>query len=119
MSPGYKRDTEECLAVHEVLGLVGDKWSVLVVVQLREGPLRFNTLRRAVSGVSQRMLTLTLKRLERDGLVTRTVYPEIPPRVEYALSELGRSLLHPVLSLADWAERHREEIQQARARFSG
>jgi DNA-binding HxlR family transcriptional regulator len=117
MSPGYNRDTEECMAVHEVLGLVGDKWSVLVVAHLREGPVRFNALRRAVGDVSKRMLTLTLKRLERDGLVLRTLYPEIPPRVEYELTPLGRSLLEPVLSLAEWAERHRHEIREARVAF--
>lgn len=101
------------MAVHEVLALVGDKWSVLIVVHLREGPQRFNALRRAIQGISQRMLTLTLKRLERYGLVHRTLYPEVPPRVEYELTELGRGLLVPVMALARWAEDHREAFSRA------
>lgn len=117
MVPSHKRDSEPCLAVHEVLSLVGDKWSVLVVIHLEQGPLRFTALKRAVEGVSQRMLTITLKRLERDGLVVRTLYPEIPPRVEYQLSELGRSLLEPVLALAAWAEENRHALMRARERY--
>ncbi len=115
--PGHRRDSEPCLAVHEVLSLVGDKWSVLVVIHLQQGPLRFTALKRAVEGVSQRMLTLTLKRLERDGLVVRTLYPEIPPRVEYRLSELGGSLLEPVLALAAWAEKNRQALMRAREQY--
>jgi DNA-binding HxlR family transcriptional regulator len=103
--------------VREVLSLVGDKWSVLVVSILGDGPRRFNELRRTVEGISQRMLTLTLRGLERDGLVTRTVVPDLPLRVEYALTRLGRTLLDPVMALAGWAERHREEMQSARDRF--
>jgi DNA-binding HxlR family transcriptional regulator len=90
---------------------------VLVVTLLRDRPRRFNELRRTIEGISQRMLTLTLRGLERDGLVTRTVHPTIPPRVEYALTRLGKTLLEPVLGLAAWAERHRTEIQRARDRF--
>ena len=86
----------DCRTVTEILSRVGDKWSVQVVVQLGEGPKRFNELRRSVTGISQRMLTLTLRSLERDGLVTRTVYPTIPPRVDYQLTGLGCSLLKTV-----------------------
>lgn len=106
-----------CVAVREVLNLVGDKWSVLVVGTLGGGPLRFGELRRTIEGISQRMLTLTLRDLERDGLVTRTVTPTIPPRVDYELTRLGRTLLEPVRALARWAERHRTTIQAARERF--
>jgi DNA-binding HxlR family transcriptional regulator len=108
---------EGCVAVREVLNLVGDKWSVLVVGTLGNGPLRFGEVRRKIEGISQRMLTLTLRGLERDGLVTRTVTPTIPPRVDYELTKLGLTLLDPVRLLAKWAERHRTTIQGARDRF--
>src|SRR4051812_38541440 len=108
---------EDCRAVSEVLSRVGDKWTVLVVTVLGEGPKRFNELRRALGSISQRMLTLTLRGLERDGLVTRTVFPTIPPRVEYELTELGCSLLTPVSGLGEWARRNRSAIQEARRRF--
>jgi DNA-binding HxlR family transcriptional regulator len=108
---------EECRAVSEVLARVGDKWSMLVVVMLGDGPRRFNELRRSIGGISQRMLTLTLRALERDGLVTRTVFPTIPPRVDYELTELGRSLLTPVGALSTWALENRSRIQLARQRF--
>jgi DNA-binding HxlR family transcriptional regulator len=114
MSPSNKHVRGECLAVREVLNRVGDKWSVLVVVLLGDGKKRFSELRRAIEGISQRMLTLTLKGLERDGLVTRTVYPAVPPRVEYELTRLGRSLLVPITQLGDWAAQNREKIQAAR-----
>ena len=103
----------------EVLARVGDKWTVLVVSVLGAGPKRFNELRRALGSISQRMLTLTLRGLERDGLVTRTVFPTVPPRVVYELTELGGSLLVPVSSLGSWARQHRSAIQQARLRFDG
>jgi DNA-binding HxlR family transcriptional regulator len=106
-----------CLAAREVLNRVGDKWSVQVIGLLGNGPQRFSELRRSIEGISQRMLTLTLRGLERDGLVTRTVFPTIPPRVDYDLTKLGRTLLEPVRALATWAEKHREEIQGARDRF--
>jgi len=109
--------TPECLAIREVLARVGDKWTVLVVSLLGQRPMRFNELRRAVEGVSQRMLTLTLRGLERDGFVTRTVYPTVPPKVEYALTDLGRSLLVPVQALSDWARAHRSAMEMARQRF--
>jgi DNA-binding HxlR family transcriptional regulator len=108
---------EDCRAVSEVLDRIGDKWSVLVVAMLGNGPQRFNELRRSIASISQRMLTLTLRGLERDGLVTRTVFPTIPPRVDYALTELGRSLLTPVDALGTWARQNREKIQQARIQF--
>jgi DNA-binding HxlR family transcriptional regulator len=108
---------EDCRAVSEVLARVGDKWTVLVVSTLGDGPKRFNELRRALGSISQRMLTLTLRALERDGLVTRTVFPTVPPRVDYELTELGRSLLEPVSELGLWARKHRPAIQDARARF--
>lgn len=104
---------DACPAVREVLNRVGDKWSVLVVGLLGDGPKRFSALRRAIEGVSQRMLTLTLRGLERDGLITRTVEPTIPPRVEYALTDLGRTLLVPVAALAQWAVDHRTAIHAA------
>ncbi len=118
MSPSHKLvPHNSCVAVREVLNRVGDKWSVLIVQLLADGPKRFSELRRAVEGISQRMLTLTLKGLERDGLVTRTVYPTIPPRVEYELTEVGRTLRKPIQALAKWAQENREGIQLARNRY--
>lgn len=121
MSPrNIKRhDVERCPAVREVLNRVGDKWSVQIVDLLGDGPMRFSELRRSIEGISQRMLTLTLRGLERDGLVTRTVFPEIPPRVDYELTRLGRTLLEPIQGLAEWAGKYRTNIQEARARFDG
>lgn len=106
-----------CPAVREVLNRVGDKWSVQIVALLGSGALRFGELKRAIEGISQRMLTLTLRGLERDGLVTRTVFPEIPPRVDYALTKLGKTLLEPIEALAAWAAQYRTAIQAARDRF--
>jgi DNA-binding HxlR family transcriptional regulator len=118
MSPSHRRVSHDsCVAVREVLNRVGDKWSVLIVSLLAGGPKRFSDLRRMIEGISQRMLTLTLKGLERDGLVTRTVYPTIPPRVEYELTELGRTLRKPIQSLAKWAQENRERIQESRNRY--
>src|SRR5436305_10072410 len=115
--PGNLEVAEDCRAVSEVLARIGDKWTVLVVGVLGEGPKRFNELRRALGSISQRMLTLTLRGLERDGLVTRTVFPTIPPRVDYELTALGRSLLDPVSELGLWARRNRSTIENARKRF--
>ena len=109
--------TGDCLAVSQVLARIGDKWSVQVVMRLTDGPKRFNEIKRSIEGVSQRMLTLTLRGLERDGMVTRTVFPTIPPRVDYALTALGRSLAGPVDQLGQWAIAHRAEIEAARVRF--
>ena len=108
---------DDCRAVSEVLARVGDKWTVLVVGELGQGPRRFNEIRKALGSISQRMLTLTLRGLERDGLATRTVYPTIPPKVEYELTALGRSLLVPVSGIGLWARQNRAAIQQARQRF--
>jgi len=107
----------DCRAVSDVLARVGDKWSVLVVTQLGDGPKRFNELRRTIGGISQRMLTLTLRGLERDGLVTRTVFPPVPPRVDYELTSLGRDLLQPVSELGAWAIRNQSKIEKARSRY--
>src|SRR6516225_3531897 len=107
----------DCRAVSEVLERVGDKWSVLVVVTLGDGPKRFNEIKRAIANISQRMLTLTLRGLERDGLVTRTVFPTIPPRVEYELTGLGRTLRGPLGAIAEWARTHRPTIEKAQERF--
>ena len=106
-----------CRTISTLLSRIGDKWTVLVVSTLGEGPKRFNELRREIPSVSQRMLTLTLRNLERDGLVSRTVTPTIPPRVDYALTQLGRSLLKPVNALSNWALDNIETIHTAQARF--
>jgi len=108
---------EDCRALGEILARVGDKWTVLVVGVLGDGPKRFSEIRRALGSISQRMLTLTLRGLERDGLVTRTVFPTIPPRVDYELTRLGRSLLKPVNGLGLWARQNRAAIADARRRF--
>ncbi len=110
-------DSEDCRAVSMILVRVGDKWSVLIVALLGGGPRRFNEIKRMVGGISQRMLTLTLRGLERDGLVTRTVTPSNPPRVDYALTELGLSLWQPVEQLSRWARAHHAQIQAARQAF--
>ncbi|PVE24863.1 transcriptional regulator [Microvirga sp. KLBC 81] len=117
MTPSHMHVPTNCRTVTEILSRIGDKWSVQVVVQLGGGPKRFNELRRVVSGISQRMLTLTLRGLERDGLITRTVYPTIPPRVDYQLTDLGCSLLRAVRALGVWAIENRDEILEARRRF--
>ncbi|HEX2624983.1 MAG TPA: helix-turn-helix domain-containing protein [Sphingomicrobium sp.] len=106
-----------CKNVAPVLNRVGDKWSMLIVMILSDGPKRFSELKRAIDGISQRMLTLSLRGLERDGLVTRTVTPTIPPRVDYELTQLGVSLREPVRGLGDWAIAHIECIRAAQERF--
>lgn len=115
--PGNLHEPADCRAVSEVLARVGDKWTVLVVSTLGDGPKRFNEMCRALGSISQRMLTLTLRGLERDGLVKRTMFPTIPPRVDYALTRLGRSLLEPESELGSWARQHRAAIEEARKRF--
>ncbi|KUJ69614.1 HxlR family transcriptional regulator [Streptomyces albus subsp. albus] len=113
----------ECVAtielVRDVLARVGDKWTVLVVTTLADGPLRFKTLHERIAGVSQRMLSQTLRSLTRDGLVTRTAYAEVPPRVEYALTPLGRSLSDSVAHLVGWVRAHQAEIVHNREAFDG
>jgi DNA-binding HxlR family transcriptional regulator len=104
--------------LREVLDRIGDKWSVLVIESLGRGTQRFSDLQRGIEGgISQRMLTRTLRSLERDGLVTRTAHPEVPPRVEYDLTPLGRTLLGPVSMLADWASEHRPVIRANRRHY--
>jgi DNA-binding HxlR family transcriptional regulator len=115
--PSNLHVAEDCRAVSEILARVGDKWTVLVVGVLGDGPKRFSEIRRAIGSISQRMLTLTLRGLERDGLVTRTVFPTIPPRVDYELTKLGQSLLKPVNGLGLWARQNRAAIQNARQRY--
>ncbi|MDH2427028.1 helix-turn-helix domain-containing protein [Sphaerisporangium sp. TRM90804] len=107
--------TDDC-PVRDVLDRVGDKWSVLIIVHLGRQPYRFGELHRAVEGISQRMLTLTLRALVRDGLVSRTPYATVPPRVDYELTELGRTLLIPLSALNTWATTHRDAIRTARER---
>jgi DNA-binding HxlR family transcriptional regulator len=106
-----------CRTISDLLSRIGDKWSVLVVTTLGSGGKRFNELRREIPSVSQRMLTLTLRNLERDGLVSRAVTPSIPPRVDYALTDLGRSLLKPLSALSDWAMENVGAIHDAQSRY--
>jgi DNA-binding HxlR family transcriptional regulator len=98
--------------IREILDLVGDKWSVLIIGTLAGGPTRYSELADAIPGISQRMLTLTLKQLQRNGLLNRTAYPEVPPRVEYSLTAMGTSLLSTVLELAAWSADHQAEIRR-------
>jgi DNA-binding HxlR family transcriptional regulator len=119
MKPRHKELPGDCRAIGDVLSRIGDKWSVLVVSRLGERPSRFNELRRSIGNISQRMLTLTLRGLERDGLITRTAFPTIPPRVDYALTPLGRDLLNPVSALGAWAIRNQPKIARAREEFDG
>ena len=108
---------DDCRMVREILDLVGDKWTLYIIATLRSGPVRFNELRRQIDGISQRMLTINLRGLERDGLVKRTLFPTIPPRVDYELTEVGRTLLAPVMALVTWANSNQENIRGARAQF--
>ena len=107
------------LAVRELLSRIGDKWTIFVVLSLDllGGRARFSELERAVPGISQRMLSVTLRSLERDGLVTREVFPEVPPRVEYEITPLGQSLLTPTQGLVDWAKAHWEKVRVAQASY--
>lgn len=107
----------EACPVQEVLDRVAGKWSILIIVAATGGPIRFTQLERAIPSVSRRMLTLTLRNLERDGLITRTVYPTVPPKVEYELTSMARELRSAFLTLTDWAEHHREAITAARKRY--
>lgn len=116
LEPCGKQDHPDC-GIRDVLDRVGDKWSVLVIVELAGGPRRFRQLQRAVDGISQRMLTLTVRRLERDGLVLRTAYPTVPAQVDYRLTDTGASLTHLVKALADWSLEHRDHIARARETY--
>jgi DNA-binding HxlR family transcriptional regulator len=109
--------SEDCRNLSSILARVGDKWTVLIVVLLGDGPKRFNEIKRMVGGISQRMLTFTLRGLERDGLVTRTVFPTTPPRVEYELTKLGSTLWKAVEPLSSWARAHLSEILTSRKQF--
>ncbi len=113
----FQWDTREDCEVRQILDRIADKWSLLVISLLQEKTMRFNELKREIDGISQRMLTVTLRQLERDGLVCRTVYPVVPPRVEYCLSPLGTTLLGTIQALVVWTEQHQLEIAQARAEF--
>ncbi|MBE9604129.1 helix-turn-helix transcriptional regulator [Acetobacteraceae bacterium H6797] len=113
-TPGEAND---CGMAREILDLIGDKWSLYIIAMLKDGPVRFNELRRRIDGISQRMLTINLRGLERDGLVKRTMFPSIPPRVEYELTDIGRTLLVPVTALVTWANSNQASIQTARARY--
>ncbi|WP_201744713.1 winged helix-turn-helix transcriptional regulator [Neoaquamicrobium microcysteis] len=110
-------EAANCRALGEILDRIGDKWTVMVVGVLSKGPMRFNAIQRTIPGVSHRMLTLTLRGLERDGLVRRTAFATIPPRVDYELTELGRSLKAPLETLAKWARDRQPEIEAAREMF--
>jgi DNA-binding HxlR family transcriptional regulator len=113
----FQWDAREDCEVRQILDRIADKWSLLVISLLAERTLRFTELRREIDGISQRMLTVTLRQLERDGLVCRTVHPVVPPRVEYCLSPLGQTLLGTIQSLVTWTEEHQQEIARARAEF--
>jgi DNA-binding HxlR family transcriptional regulator len=113
----FQWDTREDCQVRQILDRIADKWSLLVIALLENRRLRFTELRREIDGVSQRMLTVTLRSLERDGLVKRTVHPVVPPRVEYELTPLGRTLHTTIQSLVTWTERHQEEIAAARSAY--
>lgn len=106
-----------CRAVGDVLGRIGDKWAVLIIRMLSERSMRFNELRRAIPAVTQKMLTTTLRHLERDGFVSRRVTPTAPPRVDYTLTKLGRDVMVPMNHLAEWALAHRHHVARARKKF--
>jgi DNA-binding HxlR family transcriptional regulator len=117
LKQGTLHQTEPCRRISEILSRIGDKWSLLVIRQLGDGPLRFSQIKRSLGSISQKMLTATLRGLERDGFVSRTVFPTVPPRVDYALTPLGRDLLEPVTGIADWALKNAERIERARKRY--
>lgn len=116
-TPGFEPDEECGCPIREVLDRIGDTWSVLVISNLKSRPMRFNALKRAIEGISQRMLTVTLRSLERDGLVRRAVKPTTPPEVEYSLTALGLSLAEPISALGCWAEANRAAMRRARKEF--
>jgi DNA-binding HxlR family transcriptional regulator len=124
VAPGNTRGTLQAqmaagCPIRDVIERIGDKWSVLLVVRLEEGPARFSELLRDTTGISRRMLTRTLRLLERDGLVERTVFPTVPPSVSYALTDLGHELVGPLDAVSRWALEHHEQVQEARRRFDG
>lgn len=113
----FQWDVREDCEVRQILDRVADKWSLLVIALLEEQTMRFNELRREIDGISQRMLTVTLRNLERDGLIARTIYAEVPPRVEYQLTAMGCTLLGTIQSLVTWTEDHQDDIAAARSAF--
>jgi DNA-binding HxlR family transcriptional regulator len=115
--PEHPGVSTECRKMSSILTIVGDKWTVMIVMVLVERPRRFNEMKRTIGGISQQMLTRTLKALERDGMVSRKVYPTVPPQVEYALTELGQSLSVPLRQLGGWARAHTEQIEGNRMRY--
>jgi DNA-binding HxlR family transcriptional regulator len=117
MKPGNTHDTGQCRAVADVLARIGDKWTVYIVRLLAGGPKRFNEMRREVPAISQRMLSLTLRGLERDGLVNRTVTSSIPPRVDYELTAKGKTLFEPLKVIGQWALANREYVESARIKY--
>ncbi|MDN5929052.1 MAG: helix-turn-helix transcriptional regulator [Hyphomicrobiales bacterium] len=117
MEHGDNLVTPDCRAVADILSRIGDKWTVFVVRSLAGGPRRFTEIKRLINGISQRMLTLTLRGLERDGFVTRTVTPTIPPRVDYELTGIGRTLIEPLNTIGEWATTHRQQVEDARAAY--
>jgi DNA-binding HxlR family transcriptional regulator len=117
LKPRHLHRTEDCRAISDILQRIGDKWSVLVVGRLGDGAMRFSELRGAIGGISQKMLTTTLRGLERDGFVTRTVTPSIPPRVDYELTALGQSLKKPIWALGLWATENHASIEKARIAY--
>lgn len=119
MKPTKPYHSAECRMANDVISLVGDKWSVLIVVLLGPGRKRFTEIKTSVEGISQKMLTVTLRGLERDGYVKRTVYPTIPPKVEYELTDLGRDLLVPLRALGSWAIANHARVQAARKAYEG
>ncbi|WP_246263659.1 winged helix-turn-helix transcriptional regulator [Caulobacter soli] len=112
-----RHTADSCTPVREILARVGDKWSILTIMTLGDGAMRFSHLQRAIDGISQRMLTLTLRGLERDGFVARQVFPTIPPKVEYSLTPMGDSLREPIMALGHWVSANIVEIDKARRRF--
>ncbi len=113
----YQWDARNDCEVRQILDRIAGKWSLLTIALLDGGPLRFTELQRRIDGISQRMLSVTLRQLERDGLVTRTVYPVVPPRVDYELTGLGATLLETIQALVNWTESHQDEVAAARAAY--
>jgi DNA-binding HxlR family transcriptional regulator len=109
----------DCLRINSVVRTIGDKWSVMIVMVLIMRPHRFNEMKRVIGGISQQMLARTLRALERDGLIARTVHATVPPQVEYALTDLGCSLAEPILAIGTWAQMHIDEVEKNRASFDG
>ena len=119
MKPCDTQDTGTCQRISEMLSRIGDKWTLLIVRELGQGPLRFSALKRRLGSISQKMLTATLRNLERDGMVSRTVTPATPPQVEYALTAMGEDLFGPIAALANWTITHADCIDAARAAYDG